>query len=101
MEKIRLLIASFSILLLCGCGPAFAVNNDTRKRVYVDTIYIDHPRKAAPQALESGNIYSAPRCWNEIARLYLGSDRESLMKRSISKLCEPTSCNCTVNVSEL
>ncbi len=101
MRKIRLLMASLSILLLCGCGSAFAVKNDTSRPVYVDTIYTDHPRATAPQVLDAGNIYSAPRCWNEIAQVYLGSERESLTKRPISKLCKPTSCNCTVNVSQL
>lgn len=101
LDGLRLTIVGCLLLLLCGCGSAFAVRNDTGKRAYIDTVYVDHPRSPAPQILEPGSTYSAPRCWNEIARVYLGPEPESVMERPISKLCKPKSCNCTVNVSQL
>lgn len=101
MDRIPLLVSGWLTLLLCGCGSAFAVRNDTGKTVYIDTIYKDHPRAAAPQVLEPGNLYSAPRCWNEIAKVYLGAGPGSLTEKPISALCKPASCICIVNASQL
>lgn len=101
MEGIRLSIASGLALLLCGCGSAFAVRNDTGRTVYIDAIYKDHPRVPASQALEIGNTYSAPRCWNEIAKIYVGNRPEQLAERPVPALCKASSCNCIVNVSQL
>lgn len=101
MKGISLLVAGGLALLLCGCGSAFAVRNDTDKTVYIDAIYKDHPRDPASQALEIGNTYSTPRCWNEIAKIYVGDRPEHLLERPVPALCKPSSCNCTVNVSQL
>jgi hypothetical protein len=101
LQGIRLLITGVLALLLCGCGSAFAVRNDTGKTVYIDAIYKDHPRDPTSQALEIGNTYSTPRCWNEIAKIYVGNRPEHLTERPVSVLCKASSCNCTVNVSQL
>jgi len=101
MGRIHLLIVGCLVLLLCGCGSVFAVKNYTGKTVYIDATYKDHPRKPAPQVLEMGNTYSAPRCWNDIDKIYVGDRLGSMTWKPVPELCKASSCNCTVNVSQL
>lgn len=100
MNGIRLLIVGCLTVMLYGCGSAFAVKNDTSKRVYIDTVYPNRPRNPSPQALEPGITYSTPGCWREIAKVFIGPEPDIVIEKPISKLCKPNSCSCVVNVSQ-
>ena len=91
----------FMSLLLCGCGRAFAVRNDTSRQAFIDAIYKDHERAVASQPLAVGAVYSAPRCWTDIAALYLGEHSTAMVKRKFESLCKASACNCTINASQL
>ena len=89
------------LLTLSACGPAFTVKNDGAMPLYVDAIYKDHSRDLAPQSLKAGALLTAPRCWTDIADLYLGYQPNALVKRKFDNLCKPSTCNCAVNASQL
>lgn len=101
LNYLRALASVGSALLLFGCGPVFAVRNNSDDTVYIDTIYKNDARRLAPQALEKGKTYSAPVCWNDIAKVYIGKNHTAMREAPVYKLCRNFSCNCTVNTSDL
>jgi hypothetical protein len=101
IELLKCLAIGCLGLFLSSCGPGFGVKNDTQARLYIDTLYVNHPRPLAPQVLEPGSTYSAPRCWRDISDLYLGDQRDGLRRMTFDRLCKPDSCSCTINISQL
>lgn len=101
IESLKKLAVGCFGAILCSCSPAFGVKNDTKSMVYIDTLYVNSPRPIAPQALEPGNIYSAPKCWRDISGLYIGFQADDLHKKNIGRICRKDSCNCLVKVSKL
>ena len=95
-------LANFcTIVMLSSCGPAFSVKNDTTGDIYIDTIYESNVRNLSLQTLPRGQIYTAPRCWNEIRDLYIGYQRDHVKRQDFRSFCSLSHCDCAISMSQI
>ena len=98
LDKISIAI----LLILTSCGKATAVRNDTHDQMLVDILYkTGLPRDLSPQAVKSGESFTAPICWRDVKLIAVGEDVNHLSMIDPGKVCHGNGCNCIVYASRI